>query len=41
MIVIGSTGLLLWFPVLFTHVLPGWVINVATIVRVPSASAQG
>jgi cytochrome b subunit of formate dehydrogenase len=31
--VIGSTGLMLWFPVLFTHVVPGWLINVATIVH--------
>jgi len=31
--VIGSTGLMLWFPVLFTRVLPGWVINVATIIH--------
>jgi hypothetical protein len=33
MVVIGSTGLVLWFPVLLTHVLPGWFINVATIVH--------
>ena len=31
--VIGLTGLLLWFPTLFTHVLPGWFLNVATIVH--------
>jgi len=31
--VIGSTGLMLWFPVLFTRVLPGWLINVATIIH--------
>ncbi len=31
--VIGSTGLLLWFPVFFTRVLPGWAINVATIIH--------
>jgi cytochrome b subunit of formate dehydrogenase len=31
--VIGSTGLMLWFPVLFTRVLPGWFINVATIIH--------
>ena len=31
--VIGSTGLMLWFPVFFTRVLPGWVINVATIIH--------
>jgi hypothetical protein len=32
-VVIGSTGLCLWFPVQFTHVLPGWAINVATIIH--------
>lgn len=31
--VIGSTGLLLWFSELFTRVLPGWLINVATIIH--------
>ncbi len=31
--VIGSTGLLLWFPTLFTRVLPGWFINVATVIH--------
>jgi cytochrome b subunit of formate dehydrogenase len=31
--VIGSTGLMLWFPVLFTRIFPGWLINVATIVH--------
>jgi cytochrome b subunit of formate dehydrogenase len=31
--VIGSTGLMLWFPVLFTQVVPGWFLNVATIVH--------
>ena len=30
---IGSTGLILWFPEFFTRVLPGWAINVATIVH--------
>jgi len=33
MVVIGSTGLMLWFPVLLTHVIPGWFINVATIIH--------
>jgi cytochrome b subunit of formate dehydrogenase len=33
MVVIGSTGLFLWFPELFTHILPGSLINVATIVH--------
>lgn len=31
--VIGSTGLMLWFPELFTYVFPGWFINVATIIH--------
>ena len=31
--VIGSTGLLLWFPELFTLLMPGWMINVATIIH--------
>jgi hypothetical protein len=31
--VIGSTGLMLWFPVFFTRFLPGWLINVATIIH--------
>lgn len=31
--VIGSTGLVLWFPEIFTLILPGWAINVATIIH--------
>ncbi len=31
--IIGSTGLTLWFPVFFTYFLPGWAINVATIIH--------
>ncbi|MGA3025915.1 MAG: hypothetical protein ABSF98_14190 [Bryobacteraceae bacterium] len=31
--VIGGTGLLLWFPELFTRVLPGWAVNVATTIH--------
>jgi cytochrome b subunit of formate dehydrogenase len=31
--VIGSTGLFLWFPELFTRILPGSLINVATIIH--------
>ena len=31
--VIGCTGLTLWFPVFFTRFLPGWAINVATIIH--------
>jgi cytochrome b subunit of formate dehydrogenase len=33
MMVIGSTGLMLWFPEFFTLVLPGWLLNVATIIH--------
>jgi cytochrome b subunit of formate dehydrogenase len=33
MIVIGSTGFMLWFPEFFTRLLPGWLINVATIIH--------
>jgi cytochrome b subunit of formate dehydrogenase len=32
-IIIGSTGLILWFPEFFTHFVPGWVVNVATIIH--------
>ena len=31
--IIGSTGLMLWFPVLFTYIVPGWFLNVATIIN--------
>ena len=31
--IIGASGLLLWFPVLFARVLPGWVFNVAMLVH--------
>jgi cytochrome b subunit of formate dehydrogenase len=31
--IIGSTGLTLWFPILFTRILPGWFINLATIIH--------
>ncbi len=33
MIVIGSTGLTLWFPEFLTQFIPGWAINVATIIH--------
>jgi len=33
MFIIGSTGLILWFPELFTLALPGWTVNVATILH--------
>jgi len=31
--VIGMTGLILWFPEVFTLVIPGWFVNVATIIH--------
>jgi len=31
--VIGSTGLSLWFPTFFARFLPGWFVNVATIIH--------
>jgi cytochrome b subunit of formate dehydrogenase len=31
--IIGSTGLVLWFPETFTHLVPGWAVNVATIIH--------
>jgi len=33
MAIIGSSGLLLWFPALFARFLPGWVFNVALVVH--------
>ena len=32
-IAIGSSGLVLWFPMFFTGFLPGWIINLAKIVH--------
>jgi cytochrome b subunit of formate dehydrogenase len=31
--IIGTTGLVLWFPELFTYIVPGWAVNVATIIH--------
>jgi hypothetical protein len=31
--IIGFSGLMLWFPEFFTRFLPGWFINVATIIH--------
>lgn len=31
--IIGLSGLILWFPELFTKILPGWLINVAMIIH--------
>lgn len=33
MFIIGTTGLMLWFPEFFTLVLPGWTVNIATILH--------
>jgi thiosulfate reductase cytochrome b subunit len=31
--VIGSTGMTLWFPQVFTRIMPGWFLNVTTIIH--------
>jgi cytochrome b subunit of formate dehydrogenase len=31
--VIGLSGLIMWFPEIATHLLPGWIINIALIVH--------
>lgn len=31
--IIGSSGLLMWFPEFFTKFLPGWVLNIALIIH--------
>jgi cytochrome b subunit of formate dehydrogenase len=33
MAIIGGSGLMLWFPVLFSHLVPGWVFNIALLVH--------
>lgn len=33
MLAIGLSGLLLWFPVFFSKIFPGWIFNVATIIH--------
>jgi len=33
MTAIGGSGFILWFPELFSHVLPGWIINVAAVIH--------
>ena len=33
MFIIGGSGLLLWFPVGFSKVLPGWMFNIAALVH--------
>jgi cytochrome b subunit of formate dehydrogenase len=32
-LIIGSSGLILWFPTFFTRFLPGWLINIALIIH--------
>lgn len=32
-VIIGTTGLLLWFPQFFAQYLPGWIFNVATLIH--------
>ncbi|MBI4820547.1 MAG: hypothetical protein HY791_30040 [Deltaproteobacteria bacterium] len=31
--IIGTSGLMLWFPVVSTRVLPGWVLNIALVIH--------
>jgi cytochrome b subunit of formate dehydrogenase len=31
--IIGSSGLIMWFPTFFTQFLPGWLINIALIIH--------
>ena len=33
MVIIGGSGLLLWFPVFFAKFLPGWMFNIAALVH--------
>jgi cytochrome b subunit of formate dehydrogenase len=32
-LIIGSSGLVMWFPTFFTRFLPGWIINIALIIH--------
>jgi cytochrome b subunit of formate dehydrogenase len=32
-LIIGASGLLMWFPVFFTKFLPGWILNIALIIH--------
>ena len=31
--IIGASGLIMWFPELFTRIMPGWVINIAHVIH--------
>lgn len=33
MVIIGTTGMIRWFPVFFTRFLPGWIVNVAVVLH--------
>ncbi len=33
MFIIGGSGLLLWFPVFFARILPGWMFNIAALIH--------
>ncbi len=33
MVIIGGSGLLLWFPVFFSKLLPGWMFNIAALIH--------
>jgi predicted CXXCH cytochrome family protein len=33
MLIIGTSGLIRWFPAFFTKILPGWIVNVAVILH--------
>lgn len=37
MLIIGCSGLMLWFPTVTARILPGWVFNIATIVHAEEA----
>lgn len=37
MAVVGTSGLMLWFPLVTASILPGWVFNIATIVHADEA----
>ena len=31
--IIGTSGLIMWFPIFFTRFLPGWIINIALMIH--------
>jgi len=36
-VIIGGSGMLLWFPVFFAGILPGWAFNVASVIHADEA----